>query len=186
MSDIAILKEMLKDAATVTLINHHKRKKVVLVEPPPGDYAVTIYDLPDEDEVMVIKADSFPAPQKIFAGTKGECKRADFIVIADTDGEKVIIFIEMKAGKGSTEAEIIQQLQGSQCLIAYCREVGRVFWNQPNFLENYEYRFVSIKNIRIDKRPTRTPHKDGRHDRPDQMLKISSPNHLQFNHLIGG
>jgi hypothetical protein len=120
MSDIAILKEMFKNTATVTLINHHKRKKVVLVEPPPGDYAVIIYDLPDEDEVMVIKADSFPAPQKIFTGTKGECKRADFIVIADTDGEKVIIFIEMKAGKGSTEAEIIQQLQGSQCLIAYC------------------------------------------------------------------
>lgn len=53
----------------------------------------------------------------------------------------------MKAGKGGTQSDIIEQLIGAHCFVAYCREIGKSFWKQPNFLEKYDCRFVSIKNI---------------------------------------
>ncbi|NEP60630.1 MAG: hypothetical protein F6K31_27135, partial [Symploca sp. SIO2G7] len=120
-------------------------------------------------------------------GKRGECKRADFVIIADTDNKKVrkvILCIEMKAGKGGTESEIIQQLKGAQCFVAYCREIGQLFWNQKNFLKGYEYRFVSLRDISIAKKTTRTSAKIGTHDCPERMLKITSPHHLQFNRLV--
>ena len=114
-----------------------------------------------------------------------ECKRADFVIIADAGSKKVILCIEMKAGKGGTEKEIIQQLKGAQCFVVYCQEIGRSFWNIPDFLAGYRYRFISIKEISISKRPTRFDTRIDAHDRPDQMLKISGQRHLQFDHLAG-
>ncbi|MEW5856147.1 MAG: hypothetical protein AB1861_01975 [Cyanobacteriota bacterium] len=184
MSDIAILKEMIEDTATVPLEKRNSKKQVTLTEPPPANYSVIISGMPDEDEVIIIKADAFSSPNAVFKGNHGECKRADFVIIADTDKKKVILCIEMKAGKGGTEAEIIQQLKGAQCFVAYCREIGQSFWNQLNFLKGYEYRFVSIKEISIPKKPTRNSAKIHTHDRPDRMLKITSPHHLMFNHLL--
>lgn len=184
MSDIEILKEMIKDAATVPLSDYYEKKQVVLEEPPPGDYSVTIHNMPDDDEVIVIKADCFTSPKSVFANSKSECKRADFIIVANTDRDKIIIFIEMKANKGRSDAEIVQQLKGAQCFIAYCREIGQLFWGKSDFLTNYQYRFISIKDIRISKKRTITPHKTGIHDRPDRMLKISSPHHLEFKRLL--
>jgi hypothetical protein len=185
MSDISILKEMIKDTATVPLKDdQHGKKQVILEEPPPADYSVTIYGMPDDDQTIIIKADAFPAPQDIFANSKSECKRADFVIISDTGSKKVIVYIEMKAGKGHTEKEIIHQLNGAKCLIAYCREIGQSFWNHNNFLKDYEYRFVSIRKISISKKPTRLPSRTIVHDRPDQMLKITSPKGLQFNKII--
>ncbi len=182
MSDIDILKEMIRQSATVPLEDHYNKKKVTLREPPPGNYSVTIHGMPNEDEVIIIKVDTFNSPSGIFQGNQGECKRADFVIIANTNRQKVILCIEMKAGKGGGEGEIIQQLKGAQCFVAYCREIGQLFWNQKNFLKDYEYRFISIKNISISKKPSRI--KPIIHDRPDKMLKISSPQHLEFNHLI--
>jgi len=185
MSDIVIFKEMIKSTARVSLENYHGKKKVVLKEPPPADYDVTICGMPEDDEVIVIKADSFTAPKGIFSGSKGECKRADFIIVAETDERKVIICIEMKAGKGGAEAEIIQQLTGAKCFVTYCREIGQAYWNHQNSLNGYVYRFVSIRNISVPKRPTRPLTPRDVHDRPDKMLKLSSPKGLQFNHLVG-
>ncbi|WP_199246099.1 hypothetical protein [[Phormidium] sp. ETS-05] len=184
MSDIAILKEMINTAATLPLEDRHGKKQVILREPPPANYAITIYGMPQDDEAIIIKADAFSSPKAVFQGEHGECKRADFVIIADTDKRKVILCLEMKAGKGGTEAEIIQQLKGCQCFVAYCREIGRVFWNQPNFLKGYVYRFVSIRDISISKKPTRLPSNSPTHDRPDRMLKISSPHHLTFDFLV--
>jgi hypothetical protein len=185
MSDILIFKEMIQSAATVSLESHHNKKKVILKEPPPADYNVTIHGMPGDDEAIIIKADSFTAPKGIFANSKHECKRADFIIVAETDNRKIIIYIEMKAGKGGTEKEIIQQLKGAQCFVAYCREIGQAFWNHQNFLNGYEYRFVSIRNISISKRSTRSSTTNDVHDRPDKMLKITSLQSLQFKRLVG-
>lgn len=184
MSDIAILKEMIKNTATVPLQNDHGKKKVILKEPPPANYSVTIYGMPDDDQTIVIKADTFTAPKGIFADSKCECKRADFVIIADTDEAKFIICIEMKSGKGGTEKEIIQQLKGAQCFVAYCREIGQSFWENQDFLKDYVYRFVSVRHISIPKRPTRSSGKANTHDRPDRMLKVTSPKGLHFNHLL--
>ncbi len=183
ISDISILKEMIKDTATVPLKDNHGKKQVILKEPPPADYSVTIHGMPDNNQTIIIKADAFTAPKDIFANSKSECKRADFVIIAETDSKKVIVYIEMKAGKGRTEKEIIHQLNGAKCFIAYCREIGQSFWNHKHFLKDYEYRFVSIKEISIDKRPTRLSKKSSTHDSPDKMLKITSK-FLQFNKII--
>ena len=99
-------------------------------------------------------------------------------------GEKVIIYIEMKATKGTIQG-IIQQLAGAQCFITYCREIGKAFWNERDFLKGYRQRFVSIGHTSIPKRKTRITHHPGSHDQPDKMLKIDWPRHLQFNQLAG-
>lgn len=187
MSDIAILKEMIQESAKVPLVeDSYGKKKVTLREPPPADYSVTIHGMPDDAQVIVIKADAFPAPSKIFTSSKGQCKRADFVIIADTSKKKTILCIEMKAkATTSPESEIIQQLKGAQCFVAYCQKIGKEFWSAKQFLDAYVYRFVTIRNINIHKKPTRESITDN-HDCPENMLKISSPNHLQFNLLIGG
>ncbi len=126
-------------------------------------------------------------PNRFFNGSKGECKRADFIIITDSDSKKIILCIEMKSGKGGAQEDVIRQLTGAQCFIAYCREIGKAFWNQKNFLTGYVYRFVSIRDISISKKPTRLSHATGdTHDSPEKMLKIFSPKYLQFKLLAGG
>jgi hypothetical protein len=184
MSDIAILKEMIQETATVSLENDlDGRNKVILREPKPPNYYVTIYGMPDDDNVIIINADEFKSPDTIFKGNKDECKRADFIIIADTGKEKVILCIEMKAGKGGSTTA---QLQGAKCFVAYCREIGQSFWNHSNFLKDYKLRFISIKNI-TRKGKTRF---DPRGIDPNQnlasKLKIlhRSGKSFEFNHLV--
>lgn len=183
MSDIAILKSMFKEEATEILEDHNGKKKVTLKELDLPVYSVTIYGMPNDDEVIILKADKFISPNKIFKSSKGECKRADFVIIAERGNKKVILCIEMKSKKGSLESEIIQQLKGATCFVAYCQEIGRLFWNQKDFLKNYEYRFISIRDITVPKKPTRTSPTDI-HDRPEKMLKINSPKYITFDSLI--
>ncbi|GGA39230.1 hypothetical protein [Okeania sp. KiyG1] len=185
-SDIDILKRMIQPEATVALESEYQKNIVKLTE-DCDNYTVTIYGMPDDDEVIVIKVDTFSAPKEIFQANRGECKRADFAIIADIiEKGKFIVFIEMKGGKKtSKEKEIIQQLKGAQCFVEYCQAIGKSFWEKQDFLDDYKYRFVSIKNIKIPKSKTRYESKANIHDTPENMLKISSPNHIQFNHLIG-
>jgi len=187
MSDIAILKEMIKESATVPLEYCENKKQVILKEPPPADYSVTIDGMPDDAQVIVIKADAFLAPRNIFNGSKGECKRADFVIIAiaDTPPEKFIFCIEMKKNKDE-KTKIIQQLTGAKCFIEYCKEIGKSFWNRQNFLDGYQYRFISIGQIRTPKGSTRLNCLTETYDRPDRMLKITNTKKLQFDHLIYG
>jgi hypothetical protein len=188
MSDIAILKEMINPLATVPLKTYYKTKQVVLQEDnTTNPYSVTISGMPDDDQTIVIKGDAFKAPKDIFADSRNECKRADFIIVAETDKKKVIICIEMKEKKGKTEKDIIKQLKGAKCFVTYCREIGQSFWDHPNFLKDkdYAYRFVSIRNIGIAKKPTHYPYNQPIHDSPEKMLKINSYKGIQFNHLLG-
>lgn len=183
MTDLEILHQMIRDAAKVPLADNYGKNKVILREPHQPDSSVTILGVPDD--AIVIKADAFRSPDTVFDGSHGECKRADFVIVADTGNKKVILCIEMKTTKDS-EKKIIWQLTGTQCFVAYCREIARAFWNEQNFLDGYVYRFVSIGHTSIPKRQTRTIRQAGSHDRPDKMLKIDWPNYLQFNHLAGG
>ncbi|MBU7581910.1 MAG: hypothetical protein KAF91_03205 [Nostoc sp. TH1S01] len=188
MSDIAILKEMIKESATVNLEDDgYGKNKVILKEPSPPNYYITINGMPNDDDVIIINADNFKSPDTIFHGNRGECKRADFIIIADEGKKKIILCIEMKAGKGGTQSDIIEQLTGAYCFVAYCREIGQSFWKQPNFLEDYECRFVSIKDI-TRKKTTRI---DQNHDfysdffiknKNIKLLKRSGAS-FQFNDL---
>jgi hypothetical protein len=167
----------------VELTDNYDRKQVILEEPQCPDSKVTINGLPNDS--VVIKGDAFKSPEKFFAGSHGECKRADFIIVADAPGKKIILCIEMKRTKGSHE-EIVQQLKGCHCLGLYCREIGVRFWDQREFLKDYKFRFVSIGHTSVPKRKTRIVRQSGSHDRPDRMMKIDWPHRLEFNHLAGG
>jgi len=183
MTDMEILRQMIKDSAQVALVDSYDKKMAELTEPQRPNSSVKVFGIPEA--AIVIKADEFAPPLSVFRDVKGECKRADFIIVAEADNIKVIICIELKSGRHTVEQEIIQQLKGALCFVGYCKEVGREFWNTPKFLDGYSYRFICIKNISIPKRRTRFDKRIDVHDRPDKMLKISGQRSLQFNHLAG-
>ena len=187
MSDLDILRELIRDDALVSIQKSTYNKQVLVLEEmsEQRNYDLQIHNIPNE--IIAFKADKFPPPKAIFNDYKRECKRADFIIIANTPKHNWIIYIEMKAGMTTSASEIVQQLKGAECLIAYCRAIGRAFWLEQGFLNenDYQQRFVSIKNIRLNKQPTRNGHKSGKHDKPENMLKINSPGKkLQFNKLV--
>ena len=190
MSDLEILREMIRDDVLVPVqIGSYGKRELVLKE-GSGQHTceIIIHKIPDN--IIAFKADRFPPPIAVFNNDKGECKRADFIVVANSDKENWIIYIEMKAGGNDLARDIVLQLKGAECLLAYCRAIGRTFWPEQGFLKenNYEQRFVSIKNARMNKRPTRLLPESGVHDKPEKMLKLNSPNRnmLQFNKIVKG
>ena len=191
--DLEILSEMIRDTALASVEEHpygRSGKKVVILKELNNEqqYSVKIQNAPDE--ILAIKADEFPAPKSIFRNDKHECKRADYILVAYTKVANWIIYIELKSGQSNSREEIRQQLYGAKCLIAYCRAVGRTFWQQPGFLEEkkYEQRFVCVKNLKSKKTPTRNRSKPRRlHDNSADMLKIIDDppgKRIQFNELV--
>jgi len=179
MSDIAILKEMIQETATVSLENDlDGRNKVILREPKPPNYYVTIRGMPDDDNVIIINPEEFKSLDTIFKGNRGERKRADFIIIADTGKKKVILCIEMKVGKGGSTTA---QLQGAKCFVAYCREIGQSFWDHPNFLKDYKWRFISIKNIT---QKTKTRFDPNQKSTSKLEIRQISGKSFQFNDLV--
>lgn len=182
MPDIDILNQMIKDSAKVQLSTHYNKMKAELTELAHPRSSTVIYGIPEN--AVIIKVDVFSSPDTVFVGSKGECKRADYVIVSNEGGRKVIVYIEMKAIKGQT-TEIVQQLNGAQCFIAYCGEIGIKFWYESDFLKKYKQRFVSIGHTSIPKRKTRITRESGKHDRPEKMLKIDWPHHLQFNQLAG-
>lgn len=185
--EINILKELLTDSAIQPLETHryNARKYEITLHEPEAGYSVTVFGLPDKHHTLVIKADDFTAPA-IFQGSKGERKRADFIIVAQTEQQRVIVCIEMKAGKHtSTNPEVIQQLKGAACFMQYCQSIGKYFWGENGFLDGYEYRFVKMIG-KIAKRKSRydklTP--VGLNDTPENMLEINLQS-VQFSKLIG-
>ena len=107
MSDITILKQIIQNTARVPLEEDvYGKRKVILTETNPPNYSVTINGIPDDDQVIVIKSDNFVEPKAVFQGSKGECKRADFVIVANTEKKKVIFCIELKSGNPDNQ-EII-------------------------------------------------------------------------------
>ncbi|MBF0408761.1 MAG: hypothetical protein HQM10_15545 [Candidatus Riflebacteria bacterium] len=181
MTDLEILHQMINHSAKVSPEKQAGKQKVDLVEPSYPTSKATIFGLPDD--VIIIKSDAFRCEQ-IFQGSRGECKRADYIIVARTKSKKVALFIEMKAAKGSRK-EIIQQLTGARCFFSYCQEIGKTFWDEKGFLEGFNHRFISLGNTSISKRKTRIERHKSSHDSPDRMMKIDCPHKLQFNMLAG-
>jgi len=183
MDDMDILRALVQNEALVPVNNHNGSNTVKLQE--SGDerqkgYAIEIKNVPDE--IIAINLDSnFPAPRKIFNNDKGVCKRADFVLFANEGAKNWIVYIEMKGGSPNGK-EIREQLQGAQCFVRYCKAIGEIFWKQQSFLQNWEERLVSIKNISISKRDVRR----SRPKRNDNMLTISAPGKrgLEFNDLV--
>lgn len=179
MTDLEILKELIKDSALVMTRRGSKRYSADLEEPKNERSKVTIDGIPEDS--LIFRADMWPDPSSIFKGEKGECSRADFILIAFEDDESYIVYIEMKGGS-ETERKRIHQLKGARCLIDYCTSIAREFWESRGFLKDAKHRYVSVKTGSSRKRPT--VNKSECNDTPDRMLKISSGSAIRFKQLI--
>jgi hypothetical protein len=178
MSDMKILSQMIKDTALVPLLNEYGKLLVKLCEPQAPDSSVTIRNLPAD--AIVIKVDAFNSPDAIFKGEKGECKRADYIIISTE--KKCILYIEIKRTKHGWE-QIVNQLKGAECVVKYCQEIGKSFWNENSFLTGYKSRFISVGHTSLAKKKTRITRNAERHDTPELAMKVDWPNYLQFNQL---
>lgn len=185
LSDLEILNEMIKDSSKAAIEeDQYKNRFVTLCEPQIPTCRFKIKRLPPE--AVVIKVDDFKSPDMIFTGNKNECRRADYAIVGNTTKGLVIIYIEMKKTKGS-QKEIIDQLKGAECFIAYCREIGKTFWEKKDFLAGCQRRFISIAHIPIAKRTTRPPKFESpmrqKHDTPEKMMKITWANKIYFDKL---
>jgi len=71
MSDIAILKEMIKESATVPLVeDSYDKKQVTLREPALPNCFVTIRGMPNDAQVIIIKVDNFTSAKGYFVVQK--------------------------------------------------------------------------------------------------------------------
>lgn len=184
MNDITILEEMLNTGAQIPLQQKADKLSVILKD-KHGKTNVEIANLPNDS--IVFKSDYFKPPN-IFKGSKGERRRADFVIVSCTEKEKWIICIETQKGTGKDEADVEQQLRGTQCLVGYCQFVGKSFWQSGKFLDGYQYRYVSIVNINLDKQTTRAYKPKRRssnklHDSPDTFKEIFGHQTLFFDEL---
>ena len=181
MSDIDVLQELIKKEATVPLISASYGKNSAILK-EEGQYSVKIKGIPKE--AIVIKTDTFPPPDGLFACQRGECRRADFVIVTNSSQDNFILYIEMKKGR-SKWARIVDQLRGSACLMSYCRDIGRAFWQRMDFLgRTYKSRFISIREIRINRKPTIEPSQNGLNDTPEKALKIKGKRNLHFRELV--
>lgn len=186
-SDFHILRDLIADDALVLAKSDRHGNSILVLEErgSSNTYSLELRKVPDD--VLAIRADQFPEPK--FRGSRGERKRADFIIVAIVGTKKWIVYIELKAGSRRSK-EVTEQLKGAKCLLAYCRAAGQTFWQQKGFLDRREYlqRFVSVARISMNKKPTRLKKAPAVHDTPENMLRIGSPANgtLPFSSLVKG
>ena len=185
MNDIQILQEMLNPDTQVRLQSGQGRPSVQLTDSQSG-MTVEIKGLPHNS--IVIRAEDFENPLTIFNGSKGERKRADFVIVSNDGNErKWIICIETQEMDSKLASHVVQQLKGAYCFVSYCKCIGKSFWESEEFLDGYQYRFVSITDLNFNRSRRRTQpfHSVGElHNRPEVYLKISRVTTIYFRNLI--
>lgn len=185
MNDIQILQEMLNPDVQVVLQPGQDRPSAQLTDSQSGT-TVEIKGLPYNS--IVIRAEDFENPLTIFNGKKGERKRADFVIVSNDENEKRwIVCIETQESDSKKAWHITQQLKGAYCFINYCKCIGKSFWELEEFLDDYDYRFVSIVDINPNpnKQPTQLfDRAEKLHNRPDIFKKISQRYTIHFSKLI--
>jgi len=182
MTDIVMLNQMINNNARIVLTNKYKKAYVELIEPNQPESKVQIQGLPQD--AVVIKIDDAFQNDSFFSCKNGECKRADYVIVAETYTKKVILFIEIKKTTKS-KAHIIKQLKGAACAMNYCSEIAKVFYGRDKFLSDYEKRFITFGHTGIRKRKTRIQRNKSTHDSPEKMMIIDWPANIQFAHLAG-
>jgi hypothetical protein len=120
MDDASILVQLIKPAATVPLLDEYGKCVLILREPQAIDSVVTVRNVPTD--TIAIKVDAFTAPDAVFNGLQGECKRADYVLISPE--RRTVIYIEIKRTRDGFSG-IVKQLKGAQCFVNYCRDIGR-------------------------------------------------------------
>lgn len=179
MDDFEILHALFREEALASI----ESNRIILEEQNNHSYKLEISRIPDD--IIAFKADMFPDPRGIFQNGRHECRRADYVIIARSNERGWIVYVELKKSGTGGRSNIIHQLRGAKCLVAYCRAIVREFWEETQFLNRYDERFVSVR-IGTNERSTRDRHTRV-HDAPEYMLKLPTPEGtpLQFNKLLG-
>ena len=175
---------MLTGRAQVRLQQQGQARPSVELTDSQASTTIEIKGLPPNS--IVIRSEDFKNPLTVFNGLKGERKRADFVIISNDESErKWIVCLETKGGN-KTRSEVVAQLKGAKCFIGYCKCIGKSFWESEGFLDDYEYRFVSVVRLN-DPRKRRTEpfyYTARLHDHPEVFLKISRIFSIHFSKLI--
>lgn len=185
MNDIEILQNMLTRDAQVSLHHGLDATPSVKLTDRQSRATVEIAKLPQDS--IVIRADAFELPT-VFMSSKGARRRADFVIVSNEERGKWIVCIETQAGTSKDRAYVATQLKGAHCFISYCKCIGKVFWESQGFLDDYQYRYVSIANINTNKQRTRLGSPDSNsnekpHDSPDAFREIFERQNLYFDEL---
>ncbi len=134
---------------------------------------VTISNLPDDTFIFKVDA-AFPEPDQFFNDIEGVRKRADYILLAQKNDKKRVLFIEMKRTKDS-ENGIHAQLRGASCVLDYCKAVLLRFLGEETILNGFEERYVSFgghQHKRLTGRDSATNRNAPLNDSPENMQKL--------------
>lgn len=185
MDNFDVLNELIKDDARVIPFDDKNRLSVILKEPSYPQSQVKISGLPNN--AIVIKSDYWPPPDRVFTGSKNECKRADYIIISEKNDKLFILYIELKNSNSTHRNDVINQFKGVRCLFDYCQSIGKMFWKKRDFLDRAQHRYICFAHTSIiKKRRTRIERQIKRnHNQPEDFMKICWPNHNEFNELCG-
>ena len=136
---------MLNSDIQVMLQPEHGKLSVKLTDSQSGT-TVEVKGLPYDS--IVIEADRFKGPFPVFnEDLENIRKRADFVIVSNDERKrKWVICLETKGGN-KTRSEVVAQLKGAKCFISYCKCIGKSFWESEEFLDDYEYRFVSVVRL---------------------------------------
>ena len=186
MNDIEILREMLvcNDDVQVPLEQEQGKPPSVELHDYQANTTVKITGLPDDS--IVIRAETFKAPCCFFKGSQGERRRADFVIVSDNGNRKRwIICIEVQKGakKNKERSRVIAQLKGAACVVNYCQCIGKQFWKEKDFLNDYQFRFISMVHTSMDKRPTQNKSPNSSGDSPETFLRVPGKSHY-FGKLV--
>lgn len=181
--DIEKLRELIKPAAVVAkAVGRYGDYKVTLVETQEAHSSVGVDGLP-EDAIVFNVDDFFPAPDKIFAGSKNECCRSDYVFVSDGESGKNIVFAEVKTDNPE-KPHIKDQLRGSTAFVYYCKSILEQFWAFDFPLEQYKLHYVAFLNT-AKKCGTRQNHQVVPvNDSVDAMMKLEGGITFRYNHLI--
>ena len=183
VNDIQILREMLIDRVQVRPERQGQSKPSVELTDLTSGTTVKIKGLPPDS--IVIRAEDFENPLAVFNGSKGERKRADFVIVSNDESDrKWIICIETQGGNKS-KGEVTAQLKGASCFISYCQCIGKSLWQSQGFLDGYQYRFISIAGLNMKKQGIEPPqYEQGLHDHPENFRKFLRNPIIHFRRLI--
>ena len=137
------------------------------------------------EESVVFNLDSFfPEPNQIFAGSKSECCRSDFVIVTNANNGKNMVFIELKSGDDKDYAHMKNQLRGAQAFMGYCSSVLDSFWNYNLPLNQYMKHYVVCTRTSM-KYSQKFDNNEHAHTDVENPLKLEGSNQYLFNRLIG-
>jgi len=152
------LRKILVDRALVPLTQEYGNNICTLSE-TESNYTFAIRNVPND--ALIIKCDRFPTTgDKFFRGKNQECKRADYVLISES--EKVIMFFELKrSNKSASAKDITAQLKGAKCIMDYCASISSAFLEEHDIFDGYIYKYYKGAYKSPQKRPF------GKDNKPD-------------------